>query len=120
MVEIAGGETDLKMVQWTIFPSNARARLRGPGRRCSKPLAPLAPNPTRGANLTAPEPTGPLGCDVRRARPVGGEVDQKMVQWTIFPPNARASLRGPGGRARSDLHWANLTEINHQQTLLML
>lgn len=33
----------------------------------------------------------------------------KTVQWTVFPPNARARLRGPGGRAPSDLLWANLT-----------
>lgn len=44
-----------------------------------------------------------------RARPGGDEADQETVQWTVSPPNARASLRGPGGRARSDLLWANLT-----------
>ena len=38
-----------------------------------------------GAKRTAPEPTGPLGCDHRRARPVGAV------------------------RARSDLLVANLT-----------
>jgi hypothetical protein len=31
--------------------------------------------------------------------PEGGEADQKTVQWTVFPPNARARLRGPGVRA---------------------
>jgi len=44
---------------------------------------------------------------IYRARPRGDEADQKTVQWTVFPPNARASLRGTGGRARSDLLWAN-------------
>lgn len=33
-----------------------------------------------------------------RNAPEGGEADQKTVQWTVFPPNARASLRGPGCR----------------------
>jgi hypothetical protein len=42
---------------------------------------------------------------MRRADPVGGEAGQKMVQWSIFQPNARAPLRGPGKRARSDLRW---------------
>jgi YD repeat-containing protein len=27
-----------------------------------------------------------------------GEADEKTVQWTVFPPNARARLRGPGAR----------------------
>ena len=44
-----------------------------------------------------------------RARHRGDEADKKTVQWTVFPPNARAHLPGPGGRARSDLLWANLT-----------
>ena len=29
-----------------------------------------------------------------RARPVGGEADQKTVQWTVFPPNALRHLQG--------------------------
>lgn len=62
----------------------------------------------RAAKLTA---TGTRGVGaIYRARPRGDEADQKTVQWTVFPPNARARLRGPGGRARSDLLWVNLTE----------
>ncbi len=30
-----------------------------------------------------------------------GEADQKTVQWTVFPPNARARLRGPGDQAKA-------------------
>ena len=46
-----------------------------------------AANRGLGAKLAASEPTGPLGCDHRRARPVGAV------------------------RARSDLLWANLTGV---------
>ena len=28
-----------------------------------------------------------------------GEADQKTLQWSVFPTNARAHLRGPGSRS---------------------
>ncbi len=34
---------------------------------------------------------------VQKRPPEGGEPDQETVQWTVYPANARARLRGPGG-----------------------
>jgi hypothetical protein len=47
------------------------------------------------------QPLPPKFCRlmVQKRPPVGGEADKKTVQWTVFLPNARASLRGPGARA---------------------
>ena len=85
----------------------------GEGRRLA-PREGRAFQPTiRAQGLVGWNPTlrllrGPGWGDISRP-PLGDEADQETVQWTVFPPNARARLRGPGGRARSDLLWANLT-----------
>lgn len=48
-----------------------RQTCRGRANYAVNPLTPCPPSPRQGAKLTAPEPTGHLGCAARRARPVG-------------------------------------------------
>jgi hypothetical protein len=67
-------------------------------------------NHRMGAKLTATEPTGLLGCDTSRARPVGAVQARSALLWANLTGGMTAHLRAVGGSVAqipSGIHLVN-------------